>query len=73
MMAVSTSRYPVVTHCTVAVSTPNSLMSEGNVMFMAVSTTTPENDMMPQAMTDRIRRASMRRVNSSCMVLCFPD
>ena len=58
----------MVTHCTVAVSTPNSLMSEGNVMFIAVSTTTPENDMMPQAMTDKIRRASMRLVKGSVML-----
>ena len=57
----STSRYPVVIHCTLAVSTENSAISVGNVMFMAVSTTTPANDMMPQATTDRMRRASTRR------------
>ena len=65
----------MVIHCTVAVSMPNSLISAGNVTFMAVSTTTPENDMMPAATTLMMRRASSTRSNGaafsrlSCMEL----
>lgn len=40
-------------------------------MFMAVSTTTPENDMMPHAMTDRTNRASTRRSNEVLIGWCF--
>lgn len=38
MITESTSRYPVVTHCTVAVFTLNSPMSAGKATFIAVST-----------------------------------
>ena len=59
MIMESISRYPVVIHCTVDVPTPNSFMSDGNVTFMAVSTTTPENDMSPVATIDIISLASI--------------
>lgn len=43
------SRYPVVSHCTVEVPMPNSRIRVGKVTFMAVSLTTPENDISPVA------------------------
>ena len=46
----------MVIHCTTAVLMPNSPMSVGNVTFMELSTTTPENDMMPAAITDATTR-----------------
>lgn len=51
----------MVIHCTVEVPTWNSAMRVGNVTFMAVSTTTPENDMMPAAATDSTSLASSLR------------
>lgn len=64
-MHVSTSRYAVVTHCTVAVFTENSSINAGNATFMAVSTTTPANDMMPQATIESTSFASSTRSVSS--------
>ena len=69
MIAESTSRYPVVTHCTVAVFTPNSPMSAGKATFIAVSTTTPANDMMPTATMETTRRASRRRSNPDTLLI----
>lgn len=76
MMTAKTSKYAVVIHWTVAVLTPNSSMSAGNVTFMAVSTTTSANDMMPAATTDIMSRASSTRSNSpaavgDCSVTCM--
>lgn len=76
MMTAKTSKYAVVIHWTVAVLTSNSSMSAGNVTFMTVSTTTPENDMMPVATTDMMSRASSTRSNSpaaigGCSVTCM--
>ena len=67
MIAESTSRYPAVTHCTVAVFTPNSPMSAGKATFIAVSTTTPANDIMPTA----TRHASRRRSNPDTLSPLF--
>ena len=58
-MTARISRYPVVIHCTVDVPMPNSFISVGNVTFMAVSTTTPEKDMMPAARIDSTSFASI--------------
>ena len=69
MIAESTSRYPVVTHCTVAVFTPNSPMSAGKATFIAVSTTTPANDMMPTATMETTRRASRHRSNPDTLLV----
>ena len=52
-------RYPVVIHCTVEVPMPNSSIRVGKVTFMAVSTTTPEKDMIPAAMMEKISFASI--------------
>lgn len=49
-----TRRYPVVIHCTEEVPIWNSSIKEGKVTFMAVSTTTPEKDIIPVATIDRI-------------------
>ena len=71
MIAESTSRYPVVTHCTVAVFTPNSSMSAGKATFIAVSTTTPVNDMMPTATMETTRHASRRRSSPDTLLPLF--
>ncbi len=54
-----TSRYPVVIHCTRDVSTPNSSMRAGNVIFIAVSMTTPEKERSPVAIKEQIRGPSI--------------
>ena len=41
----------VVIHCTLEVPMPKWLMRAGKVMFIAVSTITPQKDMMPVATT----------------------
>ena len=71
MIAESTSRYPVVTHCTVAVFTPNSSMSTGKATFIAVSTASPANDMMPTATMETTRHASRRRSNPDTLSPLF--
>ena len=53
MMMARIKRYEVVIHCTVEVSMENSSINVGNVTFMAVSTTTPEKDIIPVAITER--------------------
>ena len=59
----STSRYPVVIHCTREVEIPNSFIREGKVTFIAVSITTPVKDSIPAAMIEKISRLSRRRSN----------
>lgn len=51
----------MVIHCTLAVETPNSVMSAGKAIFMAVSTTTPAKDMTPMAIMESTSRASRCR------------
>ena len=53
MMMARIKRYEVVIHCTVEVPIENSSINVGNVTFMAVSTTTPEKDIIPVAITER--------------------
>ena len=53
MMMARIKRYDVVIHCTVEVPIENSSINVGNVTFMAVSTTTPEKDIIPVATTER--------------------
>ena len=69
MVTASMRRYPVVIHCTVAMSTPNWSISVGNVTVRAVSTTTPVKDMSPAAMTDRMSfRSSF--LSNCCSICC---
>ena len=53
------SRYPVVSHCTVAVETVNSPMSTGSSTFVIVSVRMPTKAMIPVAMIDRLRLRDM--------------
>ena len=53
MIIARIKRYEVVIHCTVEVPIENSSINVGNVTFMAVSTTTPEKDIIPVAITER--------------------
>lgn len=53
------SRYPVVSHCTVAVETANCSMSTGNSTFVIVSVRMPTKAMIPVAMIDRMRLRDM--------------
>lgn len=63
-MTARTRRYPVVIHCTEEVPIWNSSIKEGKVTFMAVSTTTPEKDIMPVATIDRISFRSIFYLHS---------
>lgn len=49
----------MVIHCTLSVPTLNSFINVGKVMFMAVSTITPQKDMMPVARTAPMTLAGM--------------
>ena len=60
IVAATTSRYTVVIHCTVAVFTPNSVMSSGNSTVITVSVRMPMNASEPTATMAPIRRLGMR-------------
>ena len=60
IVAATTSRYTVVIHCTVAVFTPNSVMSSGNSTVITVSVRMPMNASEPTATMTPIRRLGMR-------------
>lgn len=62
----SISRYPDVIHWTVAVPMPNSFIRVGNVIFIAVSTTTPQKDMIPAATTEKMTCTGIRGAEVWC-------
>ncbi len=61
MMTASMRRYPVVIHWTTEMPMSNSVISVGNVTFIAVSMTTPVKDISPAASRESRSLASMRR------------